>query len=249
MSEDPTTTPPATTRRWWSLGLLLHAGLVAVLLLTHAPALSADPSSWAARTDFAGRLTLASPWWLLAIPLEGSALERIVPPGVLQALPVVANLVLHVVVLWLLSRRPAAADSSRGPTRRWVPSGSTVLFGAAAAGVLVWVAWLGWDDTASIDVVTRQVESPYVSLQVLGCALSVGVLTAVLARWCSPVASACGVSAGFWFAWTAWAANDETGLFMIGALMLGAGLLVGTAFTAFVGYVLRGKYGPMTVSS
>src|SRR5687768_245628 len=70
----------------------------------------------------------------------------------------------------------------------------------ALLGALTWAVWLGCDRTASYDVITGTVQTPYVTLQVLGCALTVGVATAVLAAVWHPVAAAVGVSLGFWLA-------------------------------------------------
>ena len=111
---------------------------------------------------------------------------------------------------------------------------------AAFLGALTWAAWLGWDRTASYDVVTKTVQSPYVTLQVLGCALTVGALTAVLAARWRPVAGAAGVATGFWLGWTVDAASqDETGLFAVGAVFLAFGLAAGTAVAAAVGAGVR----------
>ena len=107
-------------------------------------------------------------------------------------------------------------------------------------GALTWAAWLGWDRTASYDVITGTVQKPYVTLQVLGCAVTVGAVTAVLAARWHPVAAAVGVGLGFWVVWTLWAAaHDATGLYLVGALMLAIGLAVGTTMAAAVGVVVR----------
>jgi hypothetical protein len=107
-------------------------------------------------------------------------------------------------------------------------------------GALTWGAWLGWDRTASYDVVTGTVQSPYVTLQVLGCALTVGIGTAVLAARRDPVAAAGGSALGFWVVWTVDAATqDDSGLFVIGSAMLAFGLVLGTALAAGVGVGVR----------
>jgi hypothetical protein len=107
-------------------------------------------------------------------------------------------------------------------------------------GALTWGAWLGWDRTPSYDVVTGTVQTPYVTLQVLGCALTVGLVTAVLAALWHPVAAAVGVTLGFWLVWTAYAAaHDGSGLFVIGSVMLAAGLAGGTAVAAALGAGVR----------
>jgi hypothetical protein len=89
-------------------------------------------------------------------------------------------------------------------------------------------------------VVTGTVQTPYVTLQVLGCALTVGVVTAVLAGRRHPVAAAAGVSLGFWPAWTIHAAShDASGLFAVGSVMLALGLALGTTVAAGVGVGVR----------
>jgi hypothetical protein len=107
-------------------------------------------------------------------------------------------------------------------------------------GAATWAAWLGWDRTASYDVLTGSVQTPYVTLQVLGCALTVGVVTAVLAgRWHAGAAAA-GMTLGFWLAWTVDAAlHDGSGLFVIGSVMVAAGLAGGTALAAALGAGVR----------
>ena len=219
---------PQRSGRWWTPLLLVHAAL-AVGLLAVRPQLrpvdfDADGPGALHGVVFASEAVLGAPWWVLS--------------GVLPAaLPVLVNLVLHAGLLVLARRRPPAA-APEGAQHR--PASTSSRLGLAVlAGLAVWAAWLGWDDTTSYDVVTRQDESPYVTLQVLGCGLTVGVVTALLAvRW-SPVVAATGVSVGFWWAWTAWAAaSDSTGLFFIGAVGLAFGLAAGTSFAAFVGTVL-----------
>lgn len=111
---------------------------------------------------------------------------------------------------------------------------------SALLGAATWLAWLGWDRTASYDVVTDSVQSPYVTLQVLGCALTVGIVTAVLAARWTPFTCAAGVGVGFWSVWTVDAASqDVTGLFAVGSMMVGVGLTVGTLAAASAGRGLR----------
>ena len=222
---------PQRSRRWWTPLLLVHAalavGLVVVRPLLRPVDFDADGPGALHGVVFASEAVLGAPWWVLSAVLPA-------------ALPVLVNLVLHAGLLVLTRRRPPPlAPGTEG--RR--PASTSSRFGLAVlAGLAVWAAWLGWDDTTSYDVVTRQDESPYVTLQVLGCGLTVGVVTALLAvRW-SPVVAATGVSVGFWWAWTAWAAaSDSTGLFLIGAIGLAFGLAAGTSFAAFVGVVVAAR--------
>lgn len=131
--------------------------------------------------------------------------------------------------------QPGPAPALEGPPRS--ARRSLVAFAVALVlGAAVWGGWLAWDHTASYDVVTGTQQSPYVTLQVLGCALTVGVVVALLAALRHPLVGAGGVAAGFWVAWTADAAStDETGLFAIGAVLLLAGPALGTAVAAGVG--------------
>jgi hypothetical protein len=106
----------------------------------------------------------------------------------------------------------------------------------AVLGALIWTVWLGWDSTASYDVISGTVQDPYVTLQVIGCALTVALGTAVLAARWHPGAAATGVAVGFWLVWTAHAANsDASGLYAVGSLMLAVGLAGGTAVSAAAG--------------
>lgn len=78
------------------------------------------------------------------------------------------------------------------------------------------------------------------SLQVLGCALTVGLGTAVLAARWHPVAAAVGVTLGFWLVWTLHArAQDASGLYAIGSVLLAMGLTAGTAVAAVLGTAVR----------
>ena len=107
-------------------------------------------------------------------------------------------------------------------------------------GAVTWGAWLGWDRTASYDVVTGTVQSPYVTLQVLGCALTVGTVTAVLTALGHPLAGTAGVALGFWLVWTVDAASrDDSGLFVVGSMLLAFGLTLGTSVAAAVGWGVR----------
>jgi hypothetical protein len=127
--------------------------------------------------------------------------------------------------------------SPRRPRRPGVALGLGTVLGA-----LAWAAWLGWDRTASYDVITGTVQTPYVTLQVLGCALTVGLVTAYLAARWHPVAAATGVGLGFWVVWTAWASStDGSGLWAVGAVMLAVGLAAGTAVSAALGAWIGGS--------
>ncbi|QIK65994.1 hypothetical protein G7072_06260 [Nocardioides sp. HDW12B] len=120
-------------------------------------------------------------------------------------------------------------------------------------GAALWWAWLGHDDEPSYDSIADRVQDPYTTLQVLGCALTVALVTVVLSALTEPIAAAVGIGAGFWTAWTVHASRtDDSGLFIVGAAMLAAGLLVGLTVCAALGHgvrVLRARRSERTVGA
>lgn len=211
-------------------------------MLPVSVAAAAGPGLVAGAVD-ATRLLLGAPWWLVVGPLALLGASD-VPSWVVQGVPVLVNLVLHVLLLRVVRRRTATGEALQArddqpAVRRW-PASRSAQFGLAIAlGALVWGAWLGWDRTASFDIMTGTTQYPYVTLQVAGCAVTVGLLTGVLASRWSPLAVAAGVSVGFLVCWTTQAAaTDSTGLYLVGAMMLTVGLTGGTALAAAVGHVV-----------
>lgn len=112
---------------------------------------------------------------------------------------------------------------------------------AAALGAGLWAGWLGWDQEYSFDPAVGAEQGPYRPAQVVGCGVSVLLGTAVLAlRW-PGLTVAAGVTVGFWLPWTAQAAaRDESGLFLVGSLMVLAGLSLGTMLAAAAALLVRG---------
>jgi hypothetical protein len=115
-------------------------------------------------------LLLGTPWWLVVgflymLPFPSGPVSE----AVVFSLPLLLNLVVHAAVLQAIrgGRRRSAAGAGSGavPARRRPPG--FVLAVGFVLGALTWGAWLGWDRTASYDVVTGTVQSPYVTLQVL----------------------------------------------------------------------------------
>ncbi len=191
----------------------------------------------------AGSLLLGAPWWLVTGLLHAlTDASGPVSGAVTSLLPLLGDLVVHAVVL-------RAVRARRGRSVAAVTADATTTGGrtpgyALAVGALLrastWAAWLGWDRTASYDVVTGTVQTPYETLQVLGCALTVGTVTAELAARWRPVLAATGVGLGFWLVWTVDAASrDDTGLFAVGSVVLAIGLTAGTAVAASLGRGVR----------
>lgn len=122
------------------------------------------------------------------------------------------------------------------------------VLGTAAVAVLsvvVWFAWLGWDDGYQTDPVTGAESGPYEVWQIAGCGVSLLILlvAAELAGVRALPASAALVL-GFAAAWIVDAArSDETGLFMVGAIMLVGGLSAVSALVSAAVTGIRGRRG------
>jgi hypothetical protein len=113
----------------------------------------------------------------------------------------------------------------------------------AAATVAAWWLWLGRDTGSQIDANGHQT-GPYTTGQVAGCVLTLLVLlvSTVLAG-VPALPAAAAMTAGFTAAWTAQAAaTDETGLFLVGALLVFAGTAAGTALVALLTGRLRARF-------
>ena len=105
--------------------------------------------------------------------------------------------------------------------------------GAAALSVLAWVAWLAWDREYQYDPATSTTSGPYAEWQVVGCVLTL-LAAAVLVGWVQrPLVAALVVTVPFTLCWTVDAAlQDETGLFLVGALLIAVGLFLGSLLVA-----------------
>ncbi|XVX20659.1 hypothetical protein ACQP1U_01895 [Actinomycetota bacterium] len=108
---------------------------------------------------------------------------------------------------------------------------------AAAA----YAAFLGWDDEYQTDPVTGQVAGPYAAWQVIGLALVIAV-TAAVAGWHGQGRTAVltmPVALTLAFIVSALLLPDETGLFLVGALLMLIGSLIGVAVAAGIGRAAR----------
>jgi len=116
----------------------------------------------------------------------------------------------------------------------------------AAATVFAWWAWLGRDTEMYLDPETGSYAGPYTTAQVAGLVLTLVALlvAAVLAR--VPALPAAGVmTVAFTAAWTVHAAaEDETGLFLVGTILVLAGMAAGTTVVALLTSWLRRKRWP-----
>lgn len=133
--------------------------------------------------------------------------------------------------------RDGARDGWDGRARGAGP-GRTGAARAVRAGVLAvlaatcWFAWLAWDTTYQADPATGEASGPYEAWQVLGCVLSLAVVvvggTAVLGAPLTVVVT----TLAFTVAWSLTASADETGLWLVGALLVLLGTAVGASVVA-----------------
>jgi len=115
------------------------------------------------------------------------------------------------------------------------------LLAVAAATVLTWWAWLGRDTTMNFDPATDTYSGPYTAAQVAGAVLTLAaVLVAAVLLRVPALPAAAAMTVAFTVVWTAQAAgSDESGLFLVGAIMLLVGMAAGTALVALVTRRLR----------
>ena len=112
------------------------------------------------------------------------------------------------------------------------------LLGGAALGVatvVVWYAWLGRDTEMNIDPATGVGSGPYASWQVAGCLLSlIAVLVGAVLTGLRPAVAALTTTLAFTAAWTVVAAaEDESGLYAVGAALVLIGMTAGTLAVAY----------------
>jgi len=106
----------------------------------------------------------------------------------------------------------------------------------AAATVAAFFAFLGRDTTKTLDAATGNETGPWSTAQVAGClgVLLIVLVAAVLLR-VHPLLAAAAMTVAFVVAWTvAAAASDETGLFLVGAVLIFLGLAAGTTLIALL---------------
>lgn len=121
---------------------------------------------------------------------------------------------------------------------RW---GRGVILGSCAA--LCWFAWLAWDRTYQLDPVTGVASGPYETRQVLGAVVTLAVLASVGALWAGPRETILSLTIGFTAAWSASAAaDDDTGLWVVGALLVLAGMALGVGLVTSIVTLLSRRW-------
>jgi hypothetical protein len=97
------------------------------------------------------------------------------------------------------------------------------------ATAVAWLAWFGWDTQRTTDPVTGNTTGPYEWWQVAGCVLTLLGVAIYGALRLGLGALVVSMTVTFTVLWAVWAIlSDDSGLWFVGALMVAAGMAVGT---------------------
>jgi hypothetical protein len=112
--------------------------------------------------------------------------------------------------------------------------------GVAGVTVLIWWLWLGRDTGYQTDPVTGVTSGPYEAWQVAGCVLCLTALAVLGALFLSPWLVTAAITLAFTVAWgSVAAADDPTGMWAVGAMMVLVGTAAGSALLSFTAHHLR----------
>ncbi|BCJ44754.1 hypothetical protein GCM10010168_15670 [Actinoplanes ianthinogenes] len=121
--------------------------------------------------------------------------------------------------------------------------GGVVAVAVLAAGS--WFGWMGWDHEYQTDPVTGVVSGPYEAWQVIGCAVTLlAIFAGAVVAGVRPAFVSIALTLAFTAAWTyTAAAEDATGLYGAGAVLLLLGLGLATAVATLVVALIRSRRG------
>ena len=103
----------------------------------------------------------------------------------------------------------------------------------AALAALTWWVFLGQDTTYQLDS-SGQMGGPYEAPQVVGCALTLGLLTVIGALILPDWVVIVTISLAFTVAWSINASSDITGLWVLGAIEVLLGSALGIWLVVFL---------------
>ncbi|WP_250797123.1 hypothetical protein [Micromonospora phytophila] len=114
----------------------------------------------------------------------------------------------------------------------------------AVATLATWWCWLGWDTRYTVDPVTGSTSGPYEPWQVVGCVLTLALLAALGGWYLNPLLAAATMTATFTVAWS-WraASTDDSGLWVVGAVLVLVGMAAGSTAVSFGAHRLRRDRG------
>jgi len=118
--------------------------------------------------------------------------------------------------------------------RRTRPRQAALLVALAALTLGCWFAWLGWDTAYNVDPSTGEASGPYEIWQILGCVVTLTVLTALAVRrlWPPAVITTIALVFTLGFSYSAAISPEDDGLWPIGAAMVFVGTLAGALLVA-----------------
>ena len=117
---------------------------------------------------------------------------------------------------------------------------SLVVVGLAAASLASWWLWLGLVKRYETDPVTGTTTGPYQPAQVVGCVLTLLVVAVAGGLLTRPWLVVVAMTVPFTVAWSVdAAAHDDSGLWAVGAVLVGAGTAIGTAVCAGAARLVR----------
>ncbi|MEV4376927.1 hypothetical protein [Streptosporangium sp. NPDC049644] len=104
----------------------------------------------------------------------------------------------------------------------------------AVASLLNHLAWLGWDRERVVEP-DGSLSGPYEPWQVAGLVVCLGILAVLAGRLGLPKIGTIGVAGVMWLCWSIDAAmSDDSGLWVVGAVMLLPAALFGVGLVAFL---------------
>jgi hypothetical protein len=116
--------------------------------------------------------------------------------------------------------------------------------GLAAATLATWWLWLGTIKRYEVDPVTGATTGPYQPWQVVGCVLTLLVIAVVGGLLTRPWLVVIAMTVPFTVAWSVdAAAHDDSGLWPVGAVLVLAGMAIGTALCGYGARLVRTTIG------
>ncbi|MEV0594633.1 hypothetical protein [Nonomuraea cavernae] len=103
----------------------------------------------------------------------------------------------------------------------------------AVASLANYLAWLGWDQERDVEP-DGSLSGPYQPWQVAGLVIVLGILAVLAGRRGHPVIGTLSIAGVTWLSWSIDAAtSDDSGLWVVGAVLLFPAVFVGVAVVAF----------------